>query len=301
MLLGIDPKVDYAFKYLFGREVNLPILIDVLESVLGNPPGARIHELELLNPFNPKESLDDKLSILDIKARDETGRQFNVEMQMLAVPSFDKRILYYAAKLYQQQFREGQKYAELRPTISISFLNHVLFPGVASYHLEFGMIERNHHFSFSQDLALHILELPKFRKTAVELNSGLDIWLYFLRNAERMNPEALPVALEQPLVKRAMEELQMLTQTDLERERYEARLKAQSDLITSIDAARREGREEGRESGRAEEKIATILFCERLLHEAASPVEALRALSLKELADREDELQAKVLKREKAD
>ncbi len=38
MLLGIDPKVDYAFKYLFGREVNLPILIDVLESVLGNPP-----------------------------------------------------------------------------------------------------------------------------------------------------------------------------------------------------------------------------------------------------------------------
>lgn len=98
-----------------------------------------------------------------------------------------------------------------------------------------------------------------------------------------------------------MEELQMLTQTDLERERYEARLKAQSDLITRIDAARREGREEGRESGRAEEKIATILFCERLLHEAASPVEALRALSLKELADREDELQAKVLKREKAD
>jgi hypothetical protein len=29
-----------------------------------------IREIELLNPFNPKETLDDKLSILDIKARD---------------------------------------------------------------------------------------------------------------------------------------------------------------------------------------------------------------------------------------
>ena len=52
-------------------------------------------ELELLNPFNDKDRLDDKLSILDIKARDQAGRQFNVEMQMLAFRYYEKRILYY--------------------------------------------------------------------------------------------------------------------------------------------------------------------------------------------------------------
>ena len=125
MILDIDPKVDYAFNHLFGREVTRPILIDVVDNVLDPAAGHHVQDIELMNPFNPKETLDDKLSILDIKARDQTGRQFNVEMQMLAFRYYEKRILYYAAKLHQQQLHEGQDYLELRPTISISFLDHV--------------------------------------------------------------------------------------------------------------------------------------------------------------------------------
>ncbi|HMC88170.1 MAG TPA: Rpn family recombination-promoting nuclease/putative transposase [Gemmataceae bacterium] len=94
MILGIDPTVDYAFKHLFGRESTRPILIDLLDKVLNSAPGRRIRDIELLNPFNPKEALDDKLSILDIKARDQAGRLFNVEMQMLAFRHYEKRILY---------------------------------------------------------------------------------------------------------------------------------------------------------------------------------------------------------------
>src|SRR2546428_1726884 len=134
MILGIDVKVDYAFKHLFGREATRPILIDVIDSVLNPPPGHHIRDIELLNPFNPMEALDDKLSILDIKARDQTGRQFNVEMQMLAVPYYEKRIVYYSCKLHQQQLHKGEDYFELRPTISINFLNHVWFPRVQDDH-----------------------------------------------------------------------------------------------------------------------------------------------------------------------
>ena len=130
MILGIDPTVDYAFKHLLGRESTRPILISVLDSVLNPPPGLHIQEIELLNPFNAKETLDDKLSILDIKARDQSGRQFNIEMQMLAYRYYEKRILYYGCKLHQQQLHEGEDYLKLQPTISISFLDHVLFPQV---------------------------------------------------------------------------------------------------------------------------------------------------------------------------
>jgi PD-(D/E)XK nuclease family transposase len=76
MMLGIDPKADYAFKHMLGRDSTRPILIHVLQSVLHPPPGGQIRDVELLNPFNPKETLDDKLSILDIKARDQAGRPF---------------------------------------------------------------------------------------------------------------------------------------------------------------------------------------------------------------------------------
>jgi predicted transposase/invertase (TIGR01784 family) len=84
MILGVTPTVDYAFKHLFGRDSTRPILINLLDSVLLPAPGHHIQDLELFNPFNPKEALDDKLSILDIKARDQSGQQFNIEMQMLA-------------------------------------------------------------------------------------------------------------------------------------------------------------------------------------------------------------------------
>src|SRR5262249_28747846 len=154
------------------------------------------------------EALDDKLSILDIKARDQSGRQFNVEMQMLAFRYYEKRILYYGCKLHQQQFHEGQDYLELKPTISISFLDHLLFPQVPAYHLRFRLLEKAHDLLLSDDLEFHLLELPKFTKTADELKTDLDIWLYFFRHAEKMDTEALPAALAQrPLVRRALEEL----------------------------------------------------------------------------------------------
>jgi len=268
MILDVDPKVDYAFKHLFGRESTRAILTDVIDSVLDAPPGHRIREIELLNPFNPKDALDDKLSILDVKARDQDGRQFNVEMQMLAYRHYEKRILYYCARLHQRQLREGQDYLELMPTISISFLDHVLFPQAPDYHLRFRLLE------------FHILELPKFTKSTADLTTGLDAWLYFLRHAATMDTEALPAALQQPLVRRAVEELKMLTQTDLERERYEARRKWQLDYNSGLNAARMEGRQEGREEGRSQgEKIGIIHLCERLLNRPETATEQLLALS----------------------
>jgi predicted transposase/invertase (TIGR01784 family) len=74
MIIGIDPKVDYAFKSVLGRERNQPILIDVLDKALYRTSGRHVVDIQLLNPFNPKDALDDKLSILDIKARDQSGR-----------------------------------------------------------------------------------------------------------------------------------------------------------------------------------------------------------------------------------
>lgn len=43
-----------------------------------------------------------------------------------------------------------------------------------------------------------------------------DIWLYFLRFAEKIDTEALPAALQQPSMMCAVEELKMLTHTDIE-------------------------------------------------------------------------------------
>jgi flagellar biosynthesis/type III secretory pathway protein FliH len=101
-----------------------------------------------------------------------------------------------------------------------------------------------------------------------------------------------------------VEELKMLTQTDLERERYEARRKAQLDYNSGLISARMEGKEEGRmegeEKGRSEaERIAAIRLihlCERLLQRSEYSKEELDRLSLSELTRLGNDLEAELLK-----
>jgi predicted transposase/invertase (TIGR01784 family) len=298
MIVGVDPKVDYAFKHLYGREETRPLLIDLTNCVLAPAAGHAIAHLDLLNPFNPKETLDDKLSILDVKARDQCGRQFNVEMQMLAFRYYEKRILYYWAKLHQQQLREGQDYLNLKPTISISFLDHVLFPEAPDYRWRFRLLDEQRR-CFTDDIELHVIELPKFAKTAAELASDFEVWLYFLRHAAMIDMDDVPVALKRPLVLQALEELKMLAQTDEERERYESRRKAQLDYNTGLKVARMEGelkgrmegRMEGITEGRREGDIKRIHFCERLLKRPETAAESLAGLSQEELGRIAQELE----------
>src|SRR5438128_9886896 len=95
MILDIDPKVDYAFKRVYGREENRDVLASTLEAVLAGTEFATITDLEILNAFNERNTADDKLSIVDVRARQKSGEIFNVEMQLLSFKAMRQRLLYY--------------------------------------------------------------------------------------------------------------------------------------------------------------------------------------------------------------
>ena len=86
--MPINPCVDFAFKKIFGVIENKDILIHFINSVIKKKiPIKRIH---LCNPFNDKEHIRDKLSVLDIKALDEEGELYNIEMQITRQAFFGK-------------------------------------------------------------------------------------------------------------------------------------------------------------------------------------------------------------------
>lgn len=208
-------------------------------------------------------------------------------MQLLADRYFRQRVLYYWARLHQSQLLEGEDYHKLRPTLSICFVNTTLFPKIPAYHLVFELRERKQRLLFTDDLAVHILELPKFTKSATELPTPLDVWLYFLQQGEQLDTEALPPALRAvEEIRRAMGELQMISQSDLERERYEARLKMQRDISTGLYAAREEGRMEG--------KVDQIHAFERMLRRTETPATKLLALPLADLERLAQQLEAEL-------
>jgi predicted transposase/invertase (TIGR01784 family) len=262
---------------------------------------APVVDLDYLNPFNDKETEGDKLSIVDLKVRDQSGRHFNVEMQMLARRHLRKRIVYYWSKLHSQQMSEGESYDHLRPTISICFVNEIVFPDPSDYHLCFELRERQHELLYNDDLQLHMLELPKFQKRPQELKTTLDVWLYFLKHAEKLDPDNLPEFLKTVEMNRAVEVLKMVTQSELERHRYEDRLKAQRDALSNRIADRTEGLEEGRKEGRQQglqqgQLIGRIQTYLEVLARPVTSIDELAAMPMAELEQLAQQLEAQLKK-----
>lgn len=239
---GIDPKVDYAFKRVFGSESNRDVLADLLNAVLQFGPGREVVEVQILNPFNDKVFADDKLSVVDIKAGDATGRQFVIEMQMVARADHRPRVLYYAAKLYSQQLVEGEAYDQLRPAFLISFVNSRVILDAPAFHSRFVLRDAAHGLTFTDDFALHMIELPKLLATVGDLDTPLEHWCYFLMNANQLDNEGLPPALAaSPAILKAMDTLRQISENEREREIYESRRKRQlDDLSTAREYARRD-------------------------------------------------------------
>ncbi len=281
MPIGIDPTVDYAFKRVFGRQENEESLCSLLNAVLRRPVGERIESVVILNPFLPLEAFDDKLSVLDIKARDESGRMFNIEMQIRLHHALRERVLFYWAKLYTEQLTEGDDYAELRPTISVLVVDDILFPELAGPHHRFRLCEESRGILFSDQIELHVLELPKFDKPLPDLTDDLDKWLFFLRHAATLDINHWPVELAKSPWQRAGKELTMLAQTEIEREKYEARRKGQLDYTTDMRAERRIGR-----------AVGTVRLLQRILKQPVTTDERLEAMTAAELAELEATLTA---------
>ena len=103
----ITPRVDIAFKKIFGVEENKDLLILLINSIVSAED--QISDVTLLNPYNAKNFKKDKLSILDIKAEGASGERFNIEIQISDEADYNKRALYYWAKLYTEQFSEDEK------------------------------------------------------------------------------------------------------------------------------------------------------------------------------------------------
>ena len=171
---------------------------------------------------------------------------------------------------------------------------------------------------FSDQLELHIVELPKFTRTATELTTGCERWSYFLRHGDELDTERLPEPLQTPTIQKAMEVLRMLTQSELEREKYEARLKYQRDELSrrleneqlekrnqeaeqrvrEAEQRVREGEQRVREAEqRAEQRgelLGRVRLAQRLLKQEPIPQVTLQAMTSEQLQELAEELKAQL-------
>ena len=250
MAIGIRPTVDFAFKLLFGSPEHTAITIHFLNAILAPLP--RITSIQIMNPFLGKDADDDKLSLLDILAIDQDGRKLNIEMQTTMPAGMFQRLTYYAARMYGDQIAEGDKYASLRPAISICVLTKPMFPDADELHMEF-RLRSSSGLVLTDDLQVHLLQLSKLvvKTDNVSQASAVEQWAYFMLNADKFTLEDVERTFSDHEFTEAAGVLEMISKTPEQRMLYDARLKFQLDGAARLDAARTEGEAQGLREGEA--------------------------------------------------
>jgi len=236
----LNPKIDFVFRRLFGSEENKDLLISLINSVV--EPSPHIVDVTIKNPFNLAAYQDAKESILDIKAVDQDGTWYDIEMQVEMHSLYGRRAVYYLSKTYSGQLESGEDYSNLNTTIGIHFLDFKYFDDDRVLRqFVFKDTETNDAPAALSSLRLYFVEMGKFNKDWPEIRTALDRWVAFLNKARDLDKATLPQQLtgESALTK-AVAELERMGMDTQERAIYEGEVrKLMVDTIQLRDAENR--------------------------------------------------------------
>ena len=195
--LYADPKTDFVFKRIFGTEAHKPLLIALLNDLLARDGTARIKSVSFLREEQRPIIEEMKSTVVDVKCEDESGSILVVEMQVLNVSHFEKRVVYNASKAYVSQLDVGNKYRELHDVYAVSICNFELWPdkeGEPKVPLvsRWRMRETSNGREGLSQVQYVFVELPKFALSAVP-STPVEEWVYVFRHAATL--KAAPTLL----------------------------------------------------------------------------------------------------------
>ncbi|HEY9638146.1 MAG TPA: Rpn family recombination-promoting nuclease/putative transposase [Coleofasciculaceae cyanobacterium] len=246
-MVFINPKTDFAFKKIFGSTDSKDILISFLNALLydGYPT---IEDLEIIDPYSASRVRGLKDTYLDVKAKITGNKTVIIEMQVLNVAAFEKRILYNAAKAYSTQLKSGEGYSKLNPVIALTITDFVFLENREKVISHFVFKEKQESFDYPEnELELLFVELPKFHKELYELETLTEKWIYFMKNTVYLEtvPETMGTV---PEIQKAF---RIANQANLSREELED-LEKQEMFIEDQRGAIIKGIQEGRIQGQQE-------------------------------------------------
>lgn len=218
----LRPTNDIVFQMLFST-VNVEITKGLISALLES----EINSLELdLNKQLQGDEVDDKIGIVDLRAKIDNNIECEIEMQMIYSKNFIPRLLYYWSKLYSNQLKKGKKYDALNKTISIAIINENVpeLKGLLS-HTKWQIRESGNYRKILTDkLEIHIIEIRK----AIEeyknnrKNERLQ-WMMFLNNPD--SKEVDSIMKDNIKIKEAKNTLNDLSQDEKNQRIAELRLK----------------------------------------------------------------------------
>ncbi len=246
-----DPKTDFVFKRIFGSEQHKDVLVAFLNDMLGLDQAHRIVRVELLSPEQRPAVAELKLSIVDVKCTDARGVIYVVEMQVLQVEGFEKRVVYNVAKAYVNQITQGDGYPNLNDVVGITICDFLLWPDTETRRLpmltRWRMTEQQTGAKELGQIQLVFLELPKYDATRPP-QTVVEKWAYFFREADNLT--MVPEVLAEPPFVDALDAARTAAFTANEWDAYILAGIAIQNERGALAVARKLGRDDGLREGR---------------------------------------------------
>jgi predicted transposase/invertase (TIGR01784 family) len=188
----LDPKNDLPFKRIFGEHPDL--LKSFLNALMPLEKDQQIESLEYL----PREQVPDnpvkRNSIVDVRCKDNRGRQFIVEMQMYWNNTFANRIEFNASKAYVRQPEKKEDYDLLQPVYVLAILDKTFDKETPEFYHHYRIVNDKYTEAVIRGLEFVMVELPKFNAEKWADRRMAVLWLRFLKEVEeklRVIPDEL--------------------------------------------------------------------------------------------------------------
>jgi predicted transposase/invertase (TIGR01784 family) len=199
----LNPKADLTFKLVFGEHPDL--VMSLLNALLPLPDDSPIVSVEYLTPEMVPENPGKKDSIVDVRCKDQHGRQFIVEMQLYWNSYFMQRVVLNASKAVVKQLDKREDYRLIKPVYCLNLVNEVGFKsGPDEFYHDYAIVSVAHTDRIIEGLRFVFVELPKFKPKSIAEKKMTVLWLRFLTEISEETIEAPAELLENEDTRKAL-------------------------------------------------------------------------------------------------
>ena len=242
----INPYTDFGFKKLFGTDMNKDLLISFLNALLHGEQS--IKDITYLNTEHLGTQEIDRRAVFDVYCENEQGEKFLVEIQKGEQQFFKDRSLFYSTFPIREQAVKGKSWDyELKAIYTIGILNFTFDDKDNYYHHEVKLLDTRTKEVFYDKLTFIYLEMPKFNKSELELETMFDKWMFVLRNLSGLMER--PAALQERVFERLFKAAEIAGFSKRELYEYEDSLKVFRDWYSVVKTAEKKGHVKGYEEG----------------------------------------------------
>ena len=234
----MDLRIDFAFKTF--ADGNPESLVSLINAIFANGEIKRVvKSVRIKNPNLDKKSIEDKLSILDVRAELDDGTDMLIEMHMYGLEQLKAKIIRSWARAFSEELESGQSYTSQSPTVMIAFANGVIEPtekpenAKNKIHRVCMIMDKEDGTVFTEAMEMHIIDMKAFAKAINEANSiniegakedMFAYWLSVITEKEIANKDIIENARkEKEVIQMAVSAIARQSQDKAARQAYQRR------------------------------------------------------------------------------